>query len=1188
MPVGPPAPNATPKAPKSPPEAPKAAPEAPQSPPEAPKSPPEAPKAAPEAPKSPPEAPKSPPEAPKAAPKAPKAAPEAPRSPPEAPRSPPEAPKAAPKAPKAAPEAPKSPPEAPKAAPEAPRSPPEAPRSPPEAPKAAPKAPKAAPEAPKAASTSAPRAHHANGKPSQMSHKPTDKSASPLSRTVVATGRLGQSLGHGKAAAPPPSPTPPPPPPPPPQPQAPTSTAATPPASLVVASLHVSIAPPEKTEADGSMNSIKADASEQELFEALRPSLSTRVEEAVRHGKATHPLRAVRTGASHAETAETAAAATPPPPLDESPGDWSSARREGKLQPLPMTIASSLNRHEIPSDLGGAESTTADAASSPTEDSIEHDSNLSARPNATEVHETPVVERLPGEVWRGVMTRAANTAPASESIDEQDSENCITVSVAGSSVMPGRGLTVQLRKSFFGAMVALQAVSRALDAVEARCGEMIANGSDNGNSSGASGTTPPSPVTVTWCTLPHCTFFGSVQSPAEFSLKQRVAYVEAKEAVMQKFHQLVHCMKGKAHFVALASCAAGPVLDLGAEIFFACPERYLLPARASTITEFRSGRATAVPAMSVGFPLTRVGFYPSTCTVAALQRICGSQSTIKWVPILHSYDASSLEGVGLLRLGEPSPSSSVEADVVSHAAGTFRWSLWCERVLLRYLCRTPMQRQWVMEKLLWSNDFQRKVRPSPAAVSGVDARFMETTWYTYAMSVLCRSETAQAESEKVFHEGNSKKDAAGDVDGSAALVRACVAAPPCRGAAHAVQVRLRSLRHVLPLLPHRRFLAFPYHQTSSWAAKMQALTAASESPGAAVLLDCSDKAVAATVKLVETQLVASAAQRGRLPYLNVILIGEDAAVRAVLALLPCAAVVSSTSAFHEQGHASVQQVRLFAAPQWPVDLQQDTLVAALAYLQRKETPHVVAAGPAPQRLLLALCREALVMAQSLPDASRIESAAQEHLGLRLGPFALIDAYGAATLASMAAAATAEEAAQTKAAATAPHSVSPNALLESCTRAMAREGLLGVRSARGGFYGAATAVAGNGGGAARVLRDAVVDTYVRHHASPAEMADRLRAAVLNAACELLVRGEVPGVEDVDLLSLSTLGWREETGGVLYQVDQCGAEGLPRLVQLMLCLSSTGVAPHLAPHPLLSAMAAQQLRFANLRSSGLLPS
>ena len=172
--------------------------------------------------------------------------------------------------------------------------------------------------------------------------------------------------------------------------------------------------------------------------------------------------------------------------------------------------------------------------------------------------------------------------------------------------------------------------------------------------------------------------------------------------------------------------------------------------------------------------------------------------------------------------------------------------------------------------------------------------------------------------------------------------------------------------------------------------------------------------------------------------------------------------------------------------------------------------------------------------------------------------------------------------------TAQHDWEANARLESCARAMVREGLLGLRSVRGGFYGPAAAAEGTGGGAPRVLRDAVLDTYVRRYATSAEVADRLRAAVLNAACGLLVRGEVHCADDIDALSLSTLGWRDETGGVLYQLDQLGAEGLPRLVQFMTSLSSSGVAPHLAPHPLLSTMAARQLRFAQLESSGLLVS
>lgn len=880
---------------------------------------------------------------------------------------------------------------------------------------------------------------------------------------------------------------------------------------------------------------------------------------------------------------------------ESAPGDWSSARRDEKLQPLPVTVANSLDQHEIPAELGGSESAASGVALSATrEHADENGVGATVKTNVEEAAGASMVERLPMEVWSSVIARMGNETSTSSHAPPgltEDGGSCVSVTASAAST---RHITVQLREQPRNATAALQAVSHALEEVEAHCTELLRCTSGVLGRVGQS-TPLPLPITVTWCTLPHCTFFGSLESPAELSLGQRVRYVEAKEEVMARFHRLVRRMEDKARFVALASSAAGPVVDLGAEVFFACSERYLLPAQTSAAATEFSGEAStaAASAASVGFPLTEVGLYPSTSTVAALQRLCGSQSTIKWVPILHNYDVSGLEEVGLLRLGEPASFGTASmpganADAASHADRSLHWSLVCERFILQHLCRSPAQRQWVLEKLLWSSDFQQ-------AVSSAESRVMERTWYTYAMGVLCRDASVsanptgptakEAEAEAPWTSAGNEDSARGgsaDSSGSAALLRAFIATPPCKGAAHAVQVRVRSLRQPLPPLPHRRFLAFPHHQQTAWGKKIQALAATSESSGAAVLLDCSDKAVLATLELVETQFVATPAQRARLPYLNFVLIGEEAAVRPVLALLPCAAVVSSSSAFCELDHTSVQQVRLYATPRWPVDLQQDTLVAALAYLQRKATPHVVAAGAAPQQLLLALCREALTMALAMQDASRIEAAAQERLGLRLGPFALMDAYGAAAIADMAAA---QVEVVTR---TAQHDWEANARLESCARAMVREGLLGLRSVRGGFYGPAAAAEGTGGGAPRVLRDAVLDTYVRRYATSAEVADRLRAAVLNAACGLLVRGEVHCADDIDALSLSTLGWRDETGGVLYQLDQLGAEGLPRLVQFMTSLSSSGVAPHLAPHPLLSTMAARQLRFAQLESSGLLVS
>ncbi|KAG5466071.1 hypothetical protein LSCM4_01208 [Leishmania orientalis] len=1173
-PVAPAAPKPAPSAPVAP-AAPKPAPSAPVAPaapkpaPSAPVAP-AAPKPAPSAPVAP-AAPKPAPSAP-VAPAAPKPAPSAPVAP-AAPKPAPSAP-VAPAAPKPAPSAPVAP-AAPKPAPSAPVAP-AAPKPAPSAP-VAPAAPKPAPSAP-AAPKPAPSAPYASHKEQPQKRRvfgarDTVERARSSSRDVrpqasehlyaggrqSAASRLSFSQYALPNAADCPAVSPPPSPPPP-------STLRT----------HAIIAPSSM----GAVPYVDCKATEGKLFEALGASLSTRIEAAVRQGKAAQSLKASRISQrplvgqpeleilradakAHAGSSEAAA--------EGAAGDWAWAQREDRLQPLPASFSDSIERHEIPTELGGdgggnaSESTTARPSA---EDSQgEATASAPAAPLssalAAELFETATMERLPGDLLCGsdVMSSEKGINSPPRPLYADNSDVCLVVST---SVTPQLyAITVQLREPPSSPMASLQAVAGALDAVEAHCDAAVtayAEGRPNSTLRAAPN------ITVTWCTLPQCPFFVATQSPAELSLSQRVRYVEAKEAVMKRFHHLVARFGRRVCFAAVASSAS--VLDFGAEVFFACPVRQLLSVRAAV----RDGGDNAAEPMeppsptddtvSVGFPLSRVGIFPSSSTVVSLQRLCGSLRAVKWIPVLHTYDASSLAHAGLLSL----------PDTIADALGkrkASQWSLFFEQLILERVCQSPAQRRWAVEMLLWSGGAHNAAVRQETA--GAMAAAIADSWYVYAVECLSlKSSSTEVDAARVG-------DAA-----SATGAQPLLTAAPCRGAAHAVQVRMKSLRRSLPPLPHHRFLAFPHAQYSLWVDKVQALTT-TESAGAAVLLDCSDKAVKHTLELVETHLVGTAAQRSRLPYLNVTLIGEASTAQPVLQRLPCAAVVSSASAFYEMGHASVQQVRLFSSPKWPTDLQQDTLLAALTYLKHRGVPHVVAASAAPQRLLLALCEEAVLVAHSLPDATTVESAAKEQLGLFLGPFGLMDAYGTVAVASMAA----EErkrATMTKDA-TAPAAVAPVYRLESCMRSMAREGLLGARGARGGFYGPAAAMS-RGGAAAPLLREAVLSTYVRHRATPAQVGDRLRAAVLNVACELLTEGEVQRTDDVDLLSMSALGWREETGGVLYQADHLGADALPRLVEHMTWLASTGVAPHLAPHPLLLRMVTEKVRFANLHTSGLL--
>ncbi|KAG5492453.1 hypothetical protein JKF63_01031 [Porcisia hertigi] len=1213
-PPPPTAPEVLKSAPAAPATPPPTAPEVPKSAPAAPAPPPPT---APEVPKSAPAAPAPPPptapEVPKSAPAAPAppppTAPEVPKSAPAAPAPPPptapEVPKSAPAAPapppptapevlKSAPAAPAPPPPtAPEVLKSAPAAPAPPPPTAPEVPKSAPAAPAPPPptaaEVPKSAPASRSRLHSRNSSSTGRSKTAGHSDSSSPGARLQVVARSETAAKHTKAGTPllqqgPRGAVPQPsvasplssPPPPPPAPE-PSAAPPAPPPPVSRSSAHATIAPPSRSDAVEDSGEV-----EEKLFEALRPSLSTRIEAAVQHGKATHPLKVSRSIEQpqaeklllHIPRESTETPACGSGHLEgAAPGDWAFVKREERLHPLPKSISESIDQHEIPVELGGdgpaigPESTTsrfpANRSSRGSATAASADAASLSSAIAAQLFETPIVERLPGDVWCGAGIESGESGGAPSPSNMDNSDVCVSVSTC---VTPQQCvITVQLREPPSNSMAAVKAVAGALIAVESHCNAAVAANAPVRIHSAPKGV---SDITVTWCTLQHCPFFTAAESPAELSLSQRVCYMEAKESVMKRFHHLVARYGTHVRFAAVAT--TGSVLDFGAEVFFACPDRRLISPRGVISdgsdegeTPLVSSSPPSVGAVSVGFPLSRVGIFPSTSTVALLQRLCGSFHTVKWVPVLHMYDARSLARVGLLSLSD-APADSLEKSTWK------QWWLRLEEIILERLCQSPTQRQWVMETFLWSRGFHTAaVRQEAAGTMSAD---ILDGWYAYAMGVLGRDPSCSLP-DAVCGEGAEK----------ATGVYKLLATPPCRGASHAVHVHTRSLRQSLPSLPHHRFLAFQHSQKTVWNDKVKSLITTEDSVGAAILLDCSEKAVMDTLDLVRTHLTGASELRTRLPYLNVVLVGEAAAAQSVLQYFPCAAVISSASAFCEVGHASVQQVRLYASPKWPTDLQQDTLLSALTYLKCHGTPHVVASSAAPHRLLLALCEEAVLIARLLSDATTVESVAREDLGLCLGPFQLMDAYGTAAVASMAA----EERSRIAAAndMTARVAVAPVHQLESCMRSMAREGLLGSKSARGGFYDPVLAV--NGGGAASPqLRKGVLSAHISHYLTPSEVRDRLRAAVLNVACELLTHGDVQGADDIDLLSMSALGWRKETGGVLYQIDELGADGLPRLVEKMGHLAAMGVAVHLAPHPLLLRMVTEKIRFANLKTSGLL--
>ncbi|KEG08655.1 3-hydroxyacyl-CoA dehydrogenase [Trypanosoma grayi] len=678
---------------------------------------------------------------------------------------------------------------------------------------------------------------------------------------------------------------------------------------------------------------------------------------------------------------------------------------------------------------------------------------------------------------------------------------CLKVSFDDESSL---GATILLQESPAHVMAAVNALHEAITEIEDRHGSTAS-------------------VTYVMITaLPTLSFFEPKKGPLELSCAERVDLLRAKERLFQRLVESAQRLR----FVAVVHC--GIVCDFGAELFLACHHRVLLdPAR----TTF-------------GFKSIRVGDFPAACVVRRLRYCLGSQRTIELAPRMHEYSAESLVDAGLAECAR-----SVQ-EVVAMLPGLGERSvdtpassflLWLERTLLLLLPR-PTQRELVLRKLFFTYSFDKSM-----VVSGQNP--LLHAWVRYSMAAITQG---NGTSETIDDKASRRQKS----DCCASIFSDMAYSSPSTNAASVHAMTCAMQRRVLPALPGPNFVTFRGEEINLWPQKIKALSS-TEGDRATVLLDCSQRCIGATVQLVNDH-------REALKDTRVVLIGEEHVARQLVVTLPCSAVVSCASPYRASALEGLQEVRLFARDSWPANLRHNTLVAALTYLQAQRRPYVVCRGSCGKRLLAAVATEACRMALQC-DVTCVERAATDMLGLLVGPFRLIDHFGAAAVLQMM-----DD--------TAGVGDGGNPLQVDCLPAVGRhalqcmsaDGLLGVHARRGGFYtyrDDGTAVGFN----AEVQR-----RYLRRRLTDAEVADRLLAVIINECCALLLSGCVQCAADANALSVATIGFRETTGGALALAD---ARGIAMLVQKMEDLSEWH-GPHLRPSLLLKCMAHSSVSFASL--------
>ncbi|RNF06950.1 3-hydroxyacyl-CoA dehydrogenase [Trypanosoma rangeli] len=615
----------------------------------------------------------------------------------------------------------------------------------------------------------------------------------------------------------------------------------------------------------------------------------------------------------------------------------------------------------------------------------------------------------------------------------------------------------------------------------------------------AAGTT----VEVRFTTLPGLNFFNASHGPLELTSGERVELLRAKRRLFARMESA----SNRIRFVAVVY--GGAIEDFGAELFLACSHRELLGTTQATF----------------GFPSIPLGDFPAAATVRRLGYFFGAQRTIEMAPKFHDYSVESVMGVGLLDGSSPLSAPS--------------FLLRLERAMLALLSR-PTQKGLLLRKLFFTRGFETftvMLSPNP----------LLKAWGRYAMSALLQRRSATNDVAAKTHARETESES---------IFSEVVHTTPAINAANVYALGRQMKRRVLPLLPSRRLVTFRAEEMQNWDDKMEALSSAKDDC-AAVLLDCSQRSIAATAQMVH-------ARQDLLRRANVVLIGEERVARPIVAMLPCTVVVSCASPYRVSALGKLQEVRLFSQDSCPAEASDTALTAALTYLQAQDNPYVVCRGSCSKRLVAALATEACRLTQQC-DVACIERVATEVLGLLVGPFHLIDHFGPATVCRML-----DE--------TNNMNAQGNPLLVDCLpaiahhalQAMSTDGYLGVDSRRGGFFSY------RADGTTIALNAEVPHRYFSRHLSDTEVADRLLAVVVNECCEMILSGAVRSATDANTLTIAAIGFRETTGGALALADRAGISALTHKMEEL----ANWYGPHLRPSSLLWCMAHSKVSFASL--------
>ncbi|KAH9597437.1 hypothetical protein LSM04_005759 [Trypanosoma melophagium] len=1220
-PVAPEPPKAAPVAPEPPkaapvaPEPPKAAPVAPEPPKAAPAAP-EPPKAAPVAPEPPKAAPVAPepPKAAPAAPEPPKAAPAAPEPPKAAPAAPepPKAAPAAPEPPKAAPAAPEPPkaapvaPEPPKAAPAAPEPPKAAPVAP-EPPKAAPAAPEppkaapAAPEPPKAAIgvQSKVVSSKGSGLPSTGGHRKRegvvyrerhrthagredrrrnvsrdnlalgnktnvstlvlkDKTLR-LSNVIDDIGEMKVVFANRSTAKPsnnplttntPPS-TPPPPPaspvriPPPPTPPAPPSAPIPP------------KVPPPSSGASETLQHVRGSAGasnvgsssvshdvEDDIFFTIAPPTESRdireatwaksiglsLDEEIEKARASRPLvRSPEVARSRDEKIRLNVVSV------GNSGENSVILDKSTLKPLSQEEEAMIDRHEIP-DVISERVDTLD------QEEIKHPFNKGEGTLSNERSDKKIEEMLSSFTQQKDEKVPSSSCKRSSPCEDNDNEITMSVELpplaswtttepSGDDQEPCVKVSFEKKNGKQMATIILQRQPTCITSVIKALHQAITAIEDYYKMD-------DSVIYVLLTTLPTLNFFETRQGMLELSCPERVELLREKERLLTRLASTPQ----RLCFISVAY--AGVVGDLGAELFLTCHHRFLLEPVGTTF----------------GFPSLHLGDFPTPRVVRQLAHCFGSQRAIEMVPRLHEYRTDSLIDAGLVRCAHSVQEvlAMLTNTTISFGGGAEVGGispsllLWLERKLLMIFSR-PDHKTLLLRKLFFTRRFEKSM-----VVAGPNPLLQAWVWYSMAaitqekrVDGKDKIEMGQTHSESIFSE--------------------MTYSAPAINAANVYALERKMERRVVMPLPGGTLVTFRHEEMPLWSEKMKAVLSASDdvdsnnsdenSSGTGtvtVVLDCSRRCLEATTRLVSEHRTAL---RG----VCVVLVGPVARALPLLALLPFGAIVSPAGPF-----ARLQELRLFARTREtpPAARCRQLTAAAAAFLQAEHRPVVACRGSCGRRLVAAIAAAACRVAGGCGAGgiARVDGVAvSQRLGMRVGPFRLIDSCGAdAVLRMMHETHTMNEEGNPLLRDNIP------AVAQNTLQYMSTDGFLGAQARRGGFY------TYHEDGTPIGPNPEVQERYLRRRLTDAEIADILLAVVVNECCEMLLTGRVQCAEDANMLTMAAIGFHEITGGALAMAD---AKGIGTMVQTMEDLAEWH-GSHLLPSSLLKCMAHSNVSFASL--------